>query len=204
MIITTTHLYRDASTRRSPDSLLTGPSSPAQSCTGLELQSNSAQDGLLKKIISPGSSKTQKKSPWSTSHRNYRDKESTSKENQAVALFFGLVHPAFWETSQAGWQSPGPAHQQCHFWLSPCSLLAWILTQNLFCSRKLPGTDTGFVWVFFFKLVLLHLQWQHPGWGTYGKSLSRGSVLRHGVTLRAFWRVWGVARAPASSIWDAF
>lgn len=37
---------------------------------------------------------------------------------------------------------PGPARQQCHFWLPPHSLLTWILTQNLLSNRKPPGTAT--------------------------------------------------------------
>lgn len=66
-----------------------------------------------------------------------------------VALFSWLVHPAASETSQGSWQSPGSAHQQCRFWLSPCSLLTWILTPNFF----FPAENYWVLSLFFFFLT---------------------------------------------------
>lgn len=52
-------------------------------------------------------------------------------------------------------------------------------------------------------MVLLHLQWQHPVWGTYGDGHPKGCVPEHGAMPPAFWRVWGAAGAPPGTCFSA-
>lgn len=152
MITITTHLYRAASIHTLQSEKVQTAFLPVQAyqlSNVLHYSQTWSHTGCLKKIISLELSQTKKK----IYHPEAPHLGMIGIKNQApkkTKWFSWLVHPAASETSWGSWQSPGPAHQHCRFWLCPHSWLTQILNQKSFFQQKTTGHSPSFFLFFFF------------------------------------------------------